>query len=417
MPLALLLERSIFKLGRMSDDRGPARLAKWPFYLADVLLCAIIFVVLHRLGTFEGTGETVIVAVCLLAGAIAAWLSVLPWLKEHDAAVHLGESKNLKSSLEQIQTVEKVADLIRQSNAQWQGVQEASARTVNSAREITDRMKAEAEEFMKFISNAHDQERAGLRLEVEKLRRMEGDWIKTSVQILDHVFALTRAAERSGQAQLIRQLHQFQNACRDVARRMGLATFVPAAGEPFDQRAHQLTTPQATAREDDRVQDVLACGFTYQGQLLRRSLVVLESSQPSAASVAAGEEEKIPEAQDSLTQENREEGVPNEDQNAGEPPAIIDSSSEEAPSGERLEAGSVPSSPGMGAGEETFEEIPAIVDTFSEEGGLEEPSRSTEPEDTRSETPGGRQEVEGAEERPAAAGKREKRRNQEELPF
>jgi molecular chaperone GrpE (heat shock protein) len=276
----------------MSDDRAPARLAKWPFYLADLLLCAVIFFVLNQLGAFEGTTDMLIVLACLVVAAIAAWLSVLPWLKEHHAAIQLSDSSNLKSSLEQIRSVEKVADLIRQSNSQWQGVQDASARTLASAREITDKMKLEADEFMKFISSAHDQERAGLRLEVEKLRRMEADWIKVAVQMLDHVFALARAAERSGQQQLIKQLQQFQNACRDVARRMGLAAFVPAVGEPFDHRAHQLPNPQMTAQEGDRIKDVLASGFTYQGQLLRRSLVLLDSSAAGAES-STGEPEAV----------------------------------------------------------------------------------------------------------------------------
>ncbi|MGZ8937919.1 MAG: nucleotide exchange factor GrpE [Limisphaerales bacterium] len=279
----------------MSDDRQPARLAKWPFYLADLLLSAVIFFVLYQLGTFEGTTDMVIVAVCIAAAAVAAWISVLPWLKEHDASVKISDSSNLKSSLEQIRSVEKIADLIRQSNAQWQGVQEASGRTVASAREITDKMKLEADEFMKFIANAHDQERAGLRLEVEKLRRMEADWIKVAVQMLDHVFALARAAERSGQQQIIKQLQQFQNACRDVARRMGLASFVPALGEPFDQRAHQLPNPQMTTKEGDTIQDVLASGFTYQGQLLRRSLVLLESSPAEVHQDTPVAEESVPE--------------------------------------------------------------------------------------------------------------------------
>jgi molecular chaperone GrpE (heat shock protein) len=295
LPLALLLEGSIFNLARMSDDREPARLAKWPFYLADLLLSAVIIFVLYQLGTFEGTTEMVIVVVCIGAAAVAAWFSVLPWLKEHDASVKLSDSSNLKTSLEQIKNVDKIAELIRQSNAQWQGVQEASARTVTSAREITDKMKLEADEFMKFIANAHDQERAGLRLEVEKLRRMEADWIKVAVQMLDHVFALARAAERSGQQQIIKQLQQFQNACRDVARRMGLVAFVPAVGEPFDQRAHQLPNPQMAAKEGDTIQDVLASGFTYQGQLLRRSLVMLENSPPDQQQASLVAEHASPE--------------------------------------------------------------------------------------------------------------------------
>ena len=275
----------------MSDDRQPARLAKWPFYLADLLLCAVIFFVLYQLGTFEGTTEMLIVVACLVTAAIAAWISVLPWLKEHSGAVQVSDSANLRSSLEQIRSVEKVADLIRQSNIQWQGVQDASGKTLTAAREISEKMKVEADEFMKFISHAHDQERAGLRLEVEKMRRMEADWIKVAVQMLDHVFALTRAAERSGQAQIIKQLQQFQNACRDVARRMGLAPFVPTLGDTFDQRTHQLPNPQTHAAEGATIQDVLACGFTYQGQLLRRSLVLLEGSAEEASQSAPANED------------------------------------------------------------------------------------------------------------------------------
>src|SRR5688572_20481402 len=183
----------------MFDQQKSVKLAKWPFYLADVLLSGVIVFVLYQLGTFEGTGEMLIVGGCLAAAAIAAWISIVPWLKEHETSAHLNESSNLKSSVEQIKGIEKTADLIRQSNAQWQGVQEASNRTVTSAREISERMRLEAEEFMKFLSKAHDQERAGLRLEAEKLRRTEGEWIKVTVQILDHVYALFRAGVRSGQ--------------------------------------------------------------------------------------------------------------------------------------------------------------------------------------------------------------------------
>lgn len=271
----------------MSEQHGSVRLAKWPFYLADLLLSVVVVLVLYRLGTFQGTNEMLIVVACLIVAAIAAWISILPWLKEHHASVDLNESANLKSSVEQIKGIEKTADLIRQSNAQWQGVQEASTKTVASAREISERMRVEAEEFMKFMSNAHDQERAGLRLEAEKLRRMEGDWIKVTVQILDHVYALFRAAVRSGQQNVIGQLSQFQSACRDVARRMGLAPFMPEIGENFDPRAHQVTDPQAAPPDGARVLDVLAPGFTYQGQMLRRSLVLLEGGAAPHAAVAA----------------------------------------------------------------------------------------------------------------------------------
>lgn len=289
MPLALLLRVRVFHFMGMSDESRPVKLAKWPFYLADIVLSGVVFFVLYQLGTFEGTSDLVIVAVCLAVAAGAAWISILPWLKEHDASTKLTESTNLKGSLEQIKGVEKVAELIRQSNAQWQAIQDTSSRTVNSAREITEKMRIEAEEFMKFMAQANDQERGGLRLEVEKLRRMEGDWIKVVVGMLDHTYALFRAAERSGQQGLVGQLGQFQNACRDLARRMGLAPFFPAVGESFDARGHQLTDAKVTPPEGARVLEVLAGGFSYQGQLLRRALVTVNAGTAAAGLESSSE--------------------------------------------------------------------------------------------------------------------------------
>jgi molecular chaperone GrpE (heat shock protein) len=396
----------------MSDDRGPTRLAKWPFYLADLLLSAVIIFVLYQLGTFEGTTDMVIVAVCIAAAGVAAWISIIPWLKEHEASVHLSDSANLKSSLEQIKSVEKVADLIRQSNAQWQTVQEASARTVASAREITDRMKVEAEEFTKFLSHAHDQERAGLRLEVEKLRRMEADWIKVSVQTLDHVFALTRAAEQSGQANLIRQLHQFQNACRDVARRMGLSTFVPVIGEPFDARAHQLPNQQTPSQEGEKVQDVLASGFTYQGQLLRRSLVLIDSS---ASESAPGEPSRAPIAA---------ETEPAEDASAFTPAAVEAAERVESPpSVETIEEPGAdpveitePRADDGASAERDSGEPPAIIDTYTpaeSEHVADFPPEEAMETIAESETP-----EEAPKSEPMVRGSRTKKRSgQEELPL
>jgi molecular chaperone GrpE (heat shock protein) len=261
----------------MSDLEAARKLRKWPFYLADLVLSGIAAWVIYRSGPDASAAHVLIILGCLLAGAWAAWLSVSPWLIEFRANTQSAESATLSKSLAQIKDLERVADLIRQANSQWQGVQDAAGRTVSAAREISDKMKVESDEFMKFIQNAHNDERAGLRLEAEKLRRTEGDWIKVVVQILDHVFAITRAAERSGQQSLITQLTQFQNACRDAARRIGLSPFVPAAAEPFDPRAHQLPDAKFAPPENAKIGEVLATGFTYQGQLLRRALVLLEN--------------------------------------------------------------------------------------------------------------------------------------------
>jgi molecular chaperone GrpE (heat shock protein) len=279
----------------MSDDGSSVRLTKWPFYFADLMLSAVAVYVLYRLGTIAGPWEMAAAAGCLVAAGWGAWFSIKPWLIEHDARLKLTESSTLKSSLEQIKELDSVAALIRNANSQWQGVQDASGRTVAAAQEIAERMKAETADFMKFIQKAHDQERANLRLEVDKLRRMEGDWLKTVVQILDHIYALNQAAIRSGQDPLIAQLAQFQNACRDVARRMGLAPYIPTKLEPFNAQGHQLPNPEEAVPEGARVGEVLATGFTYQGQLLRRALVLLAEADGNDAlqNITSGNEPAV----------------------------------------------------------------------------------------------------------------------------
>jgi hypothetical protein len=142
----------------MSEFEAAAKLRKWPFYLADLVLSAIAAWVIYRLGPIQGSAHVVIILGCVLAAGWAAWLSVTPWLIEFRAQIQRAENTTLSSSLAQIKDLERVADLIRQANSQWQAVQDASGRTVNAAREISDRMKLESGEFMKFIQSTQNDE-------------------------------------------------------------------------------------------------------------------------------------------------------------------------------------------------------------------------------------------------------------------
>ena len=70
-------------------------------------------------------------------------------------------------------------------------------------------MAAEVREFSEFMQKMNDSEKAALRLEIEKFRRGEGEWLQVLVRILDHVFLLHAAAARSGQPKLAEQIAQF----------------------------------------------------------------------------------------------------------------------------------------------------------------------------------------------------------------
>ena len=138
-------------------------------------------------------------------------------------------------------------------------------------------MAVEVRQFAEFQQKMNDTERAALRLEVEKLRRSEEEWLQILVRIMDHIHALHTAAARSGQPELATQIGSFQNACRGVVRRVGLVLFGAEAGEKFDaqkHRAHGVENPSA----DAAVAETLAPGITFQSRLVRPALVRLRAA-------------------------------------------------------------------------------------------------------------------------------------------
>jgi molecular chaperone GrpE (heat shock protein) len=254
----------------MSSSTVGPRLIKWPFFLGDALLAGLAAVTVYRGSVPLNPWET---GLCLLATIAGAWFCALPFLREYQGALKLSEAAALATTVAQIQNLEQIKTGIVNASNQWQAVREHSTETVSAVKEIADRMKTELSEFCAFLQKANDTEKSHLRLEVEKLRRAEREWLQASVHVLDHVFALHTAAARSGQPALMTQLNQFQLACRDQVRRLGLVGFAPAAGDPFDPQVHQLPDGQADGADGLRVKEILAPGYTFQGELVRRALV------------------------------------------------------------------------------------------------------------------------------------------------
>src|SRR5580765_1126535 len=177
----------------------PPRLSKWPFYVGDLLLSGLA-VWIMRQSPVPYPGITILfLVICVGAGA---WLSVTPFLTEYRAALKMAESDTLATTVGQIQNVHHVGEQITTATAQWQILQEQSARTAAIAKEVADQMTAEAQAFGDFMQKANDTEKGHLRLEVDKLRRGEGEWLQSIVRILDHVYALHQAGVRSGQPAL-----------------------------------------------------------------------------------------------------------------------------------------------------------------------------------------------------------------------
>src|SRR5207247_5069494 len=118
---------------------------------------------------------------------------------------------------------------------------------------------------------------------------------------LDHISAVNHAAVHSGQTSLVKQLGQFQTACRDIARPVGLVPFVVMPGEPYDPKVHQLADAKVVPAAAARVAETVATGYSFQGQLVRPALVTLqtnpaadqpeETAKPPGAEAVATEEQ------------------------------------------------------------------------------------------------------------------------------
>jgi molecular chaperone GrpE (heat shock protein) len=205
----------------------------------------------------------------------AAWCCLLPFLQRNKDEQTLAQARLLADALNQIQRIDQVAAQIAGATNQWCDFQEKAGELGASSKSLAASVAAETKAFGEFLQRANDAEKTHLRLEVEKLRRVETEWLQVVILILDHVAALSLAAHRSGQPALIEQIGHFHNNCRETARRIGLAPLAENEGAPFDPKLHQLRGASAP-NGNAIVGETLALGYTFQGQLVRRVLVALK---------------------------------------------------------------------------------------------------------------------------------------------
>jgi hypothetical protein len=262
------------------NDTTNWNVPKWPFLLGDGLL--MVFGYLFVTHSPLPGHWAILAAGCVALGAA---LGVIPFILDYRAMSRALEVNALGAVAEKIQNLENLAAQISSATNHWAAAEESirgqAEKTTLSAKAIADRMTTEVIEFSDFIKKMNDSEKAALKLEVEKLRRGENEWLQVLVTILDHVYALHTGAVRSGDAKLAGPITNFQNACYDVARRLGLVPYAGAAGDPFNAERHKTLDgkePPAGAV----IADTIGCGYTFQGQPLRPALVRLREAAAPA---------------------------------------------------------------------------------------------------------------------------------------
>lgn len=275
------------------------KVPKWPFLLGDALLLAAAYFLIQQAAHPIGRWEIITAAACVALGAV---LGALPFILDYRAAGKVIEAGALGSIAEKIQNLEKLAAQISAATNEWTNAQTQAETTAAGAREISDKMAGEVREFSGFMQKMNDSEKAALRLEIEKLRRGEAEWLQVLVRILDHVFVLHAAAARSGQPKLAEQIANFQNACRDAARRIGLVPFSAGPDEPFNAGRHQAVGTEEKPPADAVVAETVGAGFTFQGRLLRPALIRLRE-ESSLGENPTGEAETPEPATDAKAQD------------------------------------------------------------------------------------------------------------------
>lgn len=256
-----------------------------PFIIADVLFLVMAGALLaysHRPLLWWEAG---LIVAC---GAAAAWCLITPFLRRDDhqesaarMSQGLAQATRLADLAGELQKLEQLAAHIHSATGQWKAFEVKTADSLEAARQLSETFTGETRAFAEALLKSNDNEKTHLRVEVDKLRRAEGEWLQTLIRVLDHVFALSQAAQRTGQRSLIEQIALFQESCREAARRVGLVPVAPRLGEAYDPRAHQLldnVEPPAGAL----VGAIVATGFTYQGQPIRRAFVGVQPASPPA---------------------------------------------------------------------------------------------------------------------------------------
>ncbi len=262
------------------------KMPKLPFYVAGGLPVFFGFFLVwnfpHATASHWELG-----VMCVACVVLGSFVAILPFILDYRATVKLIEVNALGTVADKIEHLDQFCAQISAATGRWAAVQEFvgdnAEKTATAAKQIADKMSAEVREFTEFMKKMNDGEKNALRLESEKNRRNEGEWVQTLVRILDHIFALQVAAARSNQPKVAEQISQFQNTCRGMVQRLGLAVVLTEPNEPFNPERHQAVGVKEKPAAGAITAETIAPGYTFQGKLLRPALVRLRDETPVAA--------------------------------------------------------------------------------------------------------------------------------------
>ena len=286
---------------------------KMPFYVADaVLILASICILAFAQHPLSGSACW---ALAIILGC-GAWIAILPWFQENKNNAALSQLDGLRSVSECIQQMNTFSAGMNSAIASLANVQKMTEASARAASDAENKIVAHSQDFAERISKAVSYEKSSFQIEIDKLHRIENDWLSTGIGIMDHVLALTNAGIHSGKPEIVEQMRRFRGACLEFAARAGLQPFLPAPTDTYDPEKHVLPPNTPTPDPSTKISRVIAPGFNYQGQLVRKAMVLAENIEFTQG------EAKMPSDAPVVTQSNMENTFSSSSSASMEEPAV-----------------------------------------------------------------------------------------------
>ena len=257
--------------GKLKPLPLPVSVPKWPFLMADIIFIGLGYWISTLIQGEPQSWQIISILVCAVLGA---GFAVAPFYFEYRAEAKAVEIAQLTTVAKEIGKMEAVAQQIADASENWASVQSTSEQTAKLAEEIASGMAVTVKDHDEFMAKANTEELNTLKLEVNKLRRVEADWANTLVGVLDLVYRLEQSAQASGKEPFIQTMTQFQGQCREVARRVGLVAFEAEKGATYNPDEHALPEGEQ-AGDNASVTQTRLPGFRLQGKLVRKPLVAV----------------------------------------------------------------------------------------------------------------------------------------------
>ncbi|NCC60378.1 MAG: nucleotide exchange factor GrpE [Verrucomicrobiae bacterium] len=259
-----------------SETSNPSASDKAPFVVTDlVLILTAIGILTFTQHPLSGSAVWTI-TLLVFSGA---WIAVTPWIMEQRSKTKLAELEGLKGVEESIQKMNSFSDGVNSALLSLSNVQEIAQASAKRAAEAEEKIAQYGLDFEERFSKAANYEKSALQLEIDKLKRIEKDWVSSASGMLDHILALASAGIHSGKPEIAEQMKRFRAACLDIASHAGIQPYMPAPTDLYDPEKHAVPPNAPTPAAEAKIARVLAPGFIYQGVLIRKAMILTEDME------------------------------------------------------------------------------------------------------------------------------------------